>query len=264
MNLEQRRHSLLAAVRPWQNLWDLPPESSPARQPPAPPADATASPASHHQPDPDAFAEARNLLSDRALRLALDTATYPFSGCKERLQRLGTSGRGFERAKREIQEHGLATVLQFGHTRYLVPTKRYYKIFGLEPPKLKRQLSLEHSFALRLAHHLLKQDPQTRWLEIEPAVGDSGATADLVRHLSDGSRESWEITISGGNVAGNAAKYLGKGFARIVFLCRDTQVRDVTRTRVRESGLDPDFLARVRYLLFSGLVKRHKRLEGGG
>ncbi|MFO8015114.1 MAG: hypothetical protein R6X20_17650 [Phycisphaerae bacterium] len=264
MNLDEQKRALLAEIRPWQNLWDLPSDAPAAKQAGEPPADAPASAANQPQPHPGAFSEARNLLSDRALRLGLDMAASPFSGCSERIQRIGLSGRAFERGKRELQEQGLASILQFGHTRYLVPTRQYYETFGFQPPTLKRQLSRDHTFALRLVHHLLKQDPQTRWLEIEPAVGDQGATADLVRHLSDGSREVWEITLSAGNVARNAAKYLGKGFAHLYFCCRDTQVRDATRTRVRESGLDPDFLARVRYMLFSGLVKRHKRLKGGG
>ena len=247
-------------IVPWSNLWDTASEKPPtdlqedtaSSQPSQAILVPDAPPGVHPAPDLN--------LSREAMMLALDVVPYPFDGCNERLKRLNLSSRKFEEAKRELEERTFCKIIKLGQTLYLVPTDKFFQAFGLEPPKQKRLLALEHGFAIRLAAHLLRQDPLVRWVDIEVPLGDSGATVDLGVHRKDGSREAYEVTLSVGNISANAAKLQDKGFAKIVFVCRDTSIRQAAWARLQQSGLAPDLLGRCRVVLFSALAKRIKQI----
>jgi hypothetical protein len=254
--MNPKKSTLLDRIQHWNSLWDipsLPPSKVENTEPhncglPQPqPACDSILPASISPP-----------LSSAAFKLLLDCFAYEFDGCSERLQRLTLSGRGFEQAKRELQERRLIRGVPFGLTLFLVPEAKLYELFSIAPHRLKRQLSPEHSFGIHLARHHVSQDPHVRRVDLEVALGDSGATVDMVASLKDGTRDGYEVTLSVGNVTGNAAKCQDKGFARIIFLCRDVQVRQAAWAGLRECGFPPDFLGRCRCMLFSTLIRRYK------
>jgi len=258
-------HTLLARIEPWSSLWETEAEgaAAPRREPhgkaTAAPPKATPPPAPSDPPD---VPERKISLSREGNRLACDVLTYPFDQCTPRCQRLDLSGREFVRARAELEQKILIRVISIGRALYLVPMFDLYAKFGQDPPPQKRSLSLEHSFAVQLAAYLVRHQPLVSRVDTEVPVGSSGATVDLVAHTRDGARIAYEITLSLGNVVSNAAKCRDKGFAEIVFLCRNTQIKQGAWAQLREAGLPPELYGRCRVVLFSKLTARKKALHG--
>ena len=253
---------LLSQIKEWHNLWDLPAGNEQL-------PDLAGGPTQIPSTTPSASETARVskvvdiALSDSGMTLALDCRPYLFDNCIERQKRLPLSASQFQTAKLELQNERLVTVFPMGQSHYLVPTDRFYQVFGTKPPKVKRALTRNHSFAILLARHHLDLDPLVQRTELEVPLGTSGSTIDIVTHLKrDGSREAWEVVIgSTGNVAGLAARCQGKGFASLWFLCRDHQVRQVTWAHLQQAGLSPDLREKCKVTLFSSLVKKKKALR---
>jgi len=194
-----------------------------------------------------------------ANKLGLDVGTYIESQYNERIGRLDVSARKLEQAKNELLNKGLIKELRFGKSLFLVPTAQLYKMLSLDPP-YERNVSDIHSFSVLLAKKLLKPNPLIQSITAEAFLGDSNSTGDLLVHMKNGERHVYEITLSVSNVCSNAAKLQNKGFAQIIFVCRDYDVKQAVWAKIRNVGFDPDFLATIHCTIFSSLIRQNKQM----
>jgi hypothetical protein len=251
---EPNRSSILSQSLPWDSLWELPARAEPA----SPSSPVVQTPINSREEDRNSSDLA---LSGDASRLAYDCITYPYDGCVEHQSRLNLSARKLEQAKAELEARGFVKAVPFGQTLFAVPTEALYGALHVQPPRLRRALSFDHSFAVMLGAHHLRQDPLVHSIDMEVPVGDSGAAVDIVARMKNGTREAVEVTLSAGNVASHAAKCRNAGFSKIVFLCRDTNIRQAAWSSLHNAGLEPELLARCRCILFSMLLKRRKAMK---
>ena len=259
MNEAERQPSLTSCIEPWGNLWRHAVKNAQVA------GHSTAARVKNEITQAAlAFKGGKKILqglSDEAKKLAWDCLSYLFDGCAEHQKRLKLSARKFEQGKEHLIQASLVREVWIGQTLFIVPTDALYEAFSMAPPRLRRRLSFDHSFAVRLGAHLVGQDPLVQWVQDEVPIGDSGATVDFVAGLRNGNREAYDVTLSISNVGANAAKCQDKGFSKIVFLCRDTKVKDAAWAGLRQSGLPPELLARCRCVLFSTLLKKQKALR---
>lgn len=192
-------------------------------------------------------------------KILLDLAPYPYSSISTRIKRLNMSGSAFEKGKLEGLEKGLFIESANGQTNYLILTEKGYEFLDMPCPYY-RNVSTEHSFRVNMLCFLLKIDPAVRSVHPELKLGDSGHTSDAVSVNHNGSRTAWEITLSTSNILSNASKYERTDFVKIIFLCRDFKLKEAVRASFRESGLNPDLLARIDYMHFSQLLGRQRKL----
>ncbi|MCF7955171.1 MAG: hypothetical protein K9M75_05160 [Phycisphaerae bacterium] len=198
------------------------------------------------------------VLTPDATALAYDIIHTFASVYKERGGRLGFSVRRLSKAKEELIENQLAMEIWSGKALFLAPTERLYSHLKMLSP-YKRNVSLEHSFRSLLTEQLIKGYLHIHKTGIEVPVGTTGSTVDLVAYLKNGGRWAYEITLSSSNVTENAAKLRNKGFSKIIFVCRDDQLRRSVQTILRDAGFEPDFFATIECTIFSVLMKKHKR-----
>jgi len=194
------------------------------------------------------------------MKLLWDILVYLYSSVSIRIRRLGISARAFEKAKIEGCEKEFFIESSAGQTIYLVPTRKTFETFNMPYP-YKRDVSLEHSYYLLWGCFILEKDPRYKSVQPEVKRGDSGSTSDIVTVAHDGTRETWEVTLSTTNVLANASKYDNTNFARIVFLCRDYKLKEAVKACCREGGLNPDLLAKLEYMQFSTLLRRQRKLS---
>jgi len=254
--------SAISSIQPWDNLSepglakDRPAEGSPTVQA----KDVTSEIVQAVHTVEQAGKELDGL-PDEARKLNWDCVSYSYDGCIEHQRRLNLSARKFEQAKAALERKGLIQCLWFGQTLFLVPTDLAYRSLSMEPPKLKRRLTFDHSFAVHFAAYLIGRMPLVSQVEKEMTLGGTGATVDIVARMKDGSRQAWEVTLHAGNVGANAAKSANAGFSRIVFVCRDTNIKQAAWSSLKNSGLEPELLARCRVILFSTLLRQQKALR---
>ena len=239
---------------PYENLVDLVQAASKQQAPNA--SDSVEAPA------PDAacvsstgFAQ----IPPFAQSLAMDVATYPASAYKPRGLRLKLSMRQLAKAKEALIAGGFVKEIVLEKFLFLAGTEKLYQVLEMPVP-YRRNLSLEHSFLELLAKQSLQADPMVQKVDIEAPVGTRGASVDLVATLKNGDRWAFEITCSLNNVAANAAKLQGQVFCRVIFLCRDHQVRDAAAVILRNSGFDSNFIAKIDCVLISSLIRQQKNL----
>ena len=262
MKQPDQQSSAISIIQPWDNLWegglakDRPAEGSPTAQ-----ARDVTNGIVQAADTMEQVGKVLNGISDEAKKLGWDCVSYPYDGCNIHLSRLKLSARKFEQAKAALEARNLTKWVLFGQTIYLAPTETLYRAFSMEPPKLKRRLTFDHSFAVHLAAYLIGRMPLVSQVEKEVALGGTGATVDIVARMKDGSRQAWEVTLQAGNIGANAAKSRNAGFSQIIFLCRDTRVKQAAWAGLRNSGLEPDLLARCRVILFSTLLRQQKTLR---
>lgn len=199
-----------------------------------------------------------NISSPSSLLKSLlhDLIVYQFDSIKVRVDRLGCSVRGFEHAKREGLEKGFFIESYCGKLLHLILVEKGYESLQEACPYNKNEI--EHSFYIFWAQHNLKKSPRYKKVACEYPVGTFGATGDIVAFTHDGHREAFEITFSTNNILANAAKYIDANFSRIVFLCRNYQLKEGVRICCRESGLSDNLLQRLEFMQLSSLVRNAK------
>lgn len=229
-------------TEPWVNLYELnAPTEKTLCSSPQPKPDV---------PEPD--------LLPTAKKLAYDICIEPDSQYGERIHRLEVSARKLEKAKNELLTKEFAKELQFGQSLFLVPTTKLFEVLGLESP-YRRDVSNVHSFSVLLLKKLLVPDPLTQSVKEEAFIGDSNSTGDLLVQTKNGERHLYEVTLSVSNVCANAAKAQNKGFSQIIFVCRDYDLKQAVWAKIRNAGFNEDFLATIRCVIFSQLIRRRKQ-----
>lgn len=181
-------------------------------------------------------------LSGDATMLAYDMAQIPTSIYRDTGGRLGISNRRLGKARDELVSLQMALEVWIGGSLYMAPTEQLFIHLRLESP-YKRNVSTEHSFLSLVTEKLIRVNPLIQKTAIESPLGTEGRTGDLIAYLKNGGRWAYEITLSSSNVAANAAKLLNKGFSKIVFVCRDDQLRRSVQTILRDVGFEPEFFA---------------------
>lgn len=194
-----------------------------------------------------------------AKKLAYDTCIKPDLQYRERIKGLDVSARKLGKAKTELLNKELIKEMWFGKSLFLAPTTQLFKAMGLESP-YKRDVSNIHSFSVLLAKKLMGPNPLVQSIKEEAFLGDSNSTGDLLVHMKNEERHVYEVTINSSNVCANAAKLQGKGFNQIVFVCRDYDLKQAVWARIRNGGFDADFLATIRCVVFSSLIRQKKQM----
>ena len=192
--------------------------------------------------------------------LAWDVIEHPEYIYRHRISSTGMTSRQAAGAKAGLIQKELLVEIFAGKILFLAPTEKLYDLVGLESP-YKRKVAIAHPFQVLLTAKLLEAHPLVTKVYTEFAIGDANSTVDVVALLKDGRRWAYEITLNVSNVAANAAKLQNKGFAEIIFVCQDYDIKQATQAKIRNAGFDPDFLACIRYQLISGLLKQHKQMS---
>jgi len=245
-------------IKPWHPLTEIPErsESNSAKSTTIVKARADTDKSAIDQPLHPSLHRVSSVLK----KLLWDILVYQYSSVSVRIRRLGVSCSAFENAKHEGCEKGFIIESSNGQTTYLIPTEKTFEVFGMPCP-YKRNVSIDHSFRVGLGCFLLDKDPRYKSVQPEVKLGSSGSTSDIVTIAHDGTREAWEVTLSTTNILSNATKYENTAFAKIVFLCRDYKLKEAVKACCRESGLNPDLLARLEYTHFSALLRRQRKLS---
>lgn len=194
------------------------------------------------------------------IKLLWDILCYPYSSVSVRIKRLGISARAFENAKREGCEKGLLIETANGQTTYLITTEKAFEAFNMPCP-YKRNVSIQHSFRVMLLQFLLSKDPCYRKVFVEYPLNQRGSTGDVVTLCHDGSKESWEVTISTTNIISNLQKYETTSFVKIVFVTPGYRLKEAVKSTILGAGLSSDLLARVEFRHFSQLLRRQRKLS---
>jgi hypothetical protein len=197
--------------------------------------------------------EARVLGLDCTLRI-----DYQFT---ERMKLTNLSARQQETAKQELNNKQLIKEVFLGKSLFIAPTEKLFLLFGMESP-YKRNTWEIHSFLVLLAAKLIEANPLIKYVEREVSVGDANSTIDAVSVAKNGQRWAWEITNHcKTNISANAAKLQSKGFSQIIFLCSDYNIKQGVWANIRNAGFDPDFLATIRCMIFSTLIRQRKQAK---
>lgn len=191
---------------------------------------------------------------------ALDVVTYLPSPLSERQQRLSFSARQLENVKRSLLNKALIKEVWLGRLLMIAPTRQLYTLLGTEPP-YRRDRWETHSYLVLLAAKLIECHPLVKYVKTEVSLGDANSTVDVLACHKDGSRWAYEVVHrSITNVAALAARLQGKGFAQVCFLCSEFSVKEKVHAQIRNAGFDSDFLATIRYRIFSSLVRERKQM----
>jgi hypothetical protein len=203
-------------------------------------------------------------LNPNLIKLLWDMLVFPYSTITVRIRRGAvTSARAFEQAKHEGIERGLIIESAAGAAVYLIPTVAAYKLFNMPCPFDERNVSIQHSYYRGLAAFLLGKDPANKSVHQEMKLGQKGHTIDVLTVDHNSARTAYEVTLSTNNVLSNIQKYqaISDSIARIVLVCRDYRLKEACKSLCRESGLNPDLLAKLDYMHFSQLLQRQRKLS---
>ena len=199
-------------------------------------------------------------ISSLAKKLAYDVCVYLDSQYSQRIKRLNISVRQLGPAKEELLNKNLIKGISLGQSLFLIPTSQLYDLLGLES-SYKRNVSDIHSFLVLLTKKLIEQNPLIQSIKQEAFLGDSNSTTDLLVCMKNGQRHAYEITLSSSNVSANAAKLQNKGFSQIIFVCQDFNLKQAVWAKIRNVGFNPDFLATIRFTIFSALILQRKQMD---
>jgi hypothetical protein len=199
--------------------------------------------------------------SPHARMMAYDLAAHFDEIYRDRAAKLGISQRQYKESEQELAMAGLVKRVEIGKIVLLAPTKKLYTALGLESPYKRPVSEIDHAFLCRVAAQLIKTNPLVQAAECEVYIGDSNSTVDVVGFRKDGLKFAYEITCSAGNVTANAAKLQNKGFAEVIFVCRDSNIRQAAWADIRNAGFNPSFRSTIRVMLFSNLFKQKKQFE---
>ena len=192
-------------------------------------------------------------------KLAHDIIANLYCQLKQRQEQLKWSVRRIEKARQELLSNSLILEFWLGKSLFLVPTATLYVLMELESPYV-RNVSAIHSFSILLAAHLILYNPLVQKIKCEVTLGDSNSTVDVVAYLHNSLRWAYEITLSASNVSANAAKLENKGFAQIYFVCRDYNLKEAVWAHLRNAGFPTDYLASIRCVIFSTLLRQKKQM----
>jgi hypothetical protein len=254
--IEERSKAFIAGlgILPYQNPWEFR-EVTVVQPPPGPVSSPMSAPLPVTEEPAGEGTEPAGLPTT-ASRLLWDLISYPFSMYSVRLIRLELSARAGLTDRRALEQAGYARSILVGQAVYLVATIKGYESLNQKPPTWLSGPSFDHAFLQAMAQHIISKEASVARIEVNVPVDEKGSAVDMVVHRKDGSMEAVEVTCSVNNVTGNAVKCGGAGFQRIVFLCRDCDVRAAVKKRVERSGLPGELRRRLRYPLFSNLTKK--------
>ena len=241
-----KRPKFLDRIEPWHSLYDIPAKAQPAK--PAKPQTQSVT-----DLPPQTHPSSGIKLNQEQVAFGMDLIANPFDENSIRRHRLGFSSRKFEYHRRWFETKKTIWTFPLGHYRFLVKKEGLYRLFNID---VEKELD-QHSFALNLACHHLRRDPEITQIQKQVKVRDN-AIVDLLLHLKNGQREAWEVTLSIGNVVSNCSRLSGCGFSTIVFLCRDHTIRQGAWNMLKAAGLPEGLFAKVRCVLFSALLKKYK------
>lgn len=201
-----------------------------------------------------------SLTSDEKV-LACHLIASPFVPYKERGEQLNFSMRRNEKARDGLISREMVKVISLGRSLFLAPTEKLYQFTGTTSP-YKRCVSVEHSFSVLFTEYCIAADPMIQKTAVEVPVDNTGRTIDCVSYLKDGNRTAWEVTLNcTNNVASNAAKLKDKGFSKIIFVCRDHNIRKSVQAIIDGAGFDPDFRSTIDTALFGDMFNKRKKLQ---
>ena len=208
----------------------------------------TSNPQSTNQPE---------LTEDERI-LGMHLVTSPYISYKQRGIQLKLSMRKLANAKEGLVSKEMVKEIWIGRKLFLAPTEKYYKYVNFTSP-YKRCVSIDHAFSVLLAKYCFEIDVTVQKTAIEVPIGVSGQTVDGVSYLKNGSRIAWEVTLNCTNITSNAAKLKGKGFSKIIFICRDHNIKKSVTALINNAGFDPEFNSIIEVILFGDLLKKIKK-----
>jgi Helicase HerA, central domain len=228
----------LCAIQPWHALTDIP---------------------RTEEPEPAAEEEqtAPVALNGACDRLVFDCITYPFNKASAHAQRM-SSIREYDAAKIEALQKGYLLPSQSGKTLYLIPTKKAYQQFS-QPCPYQRSTSIEHSYYVLLAAHILKKSAVFTKVQPETPIGSQGATIDVTATDSSGNMIAMEVTLSTSNLLSNASKLQETAYGQIIWLCKDNATATAVKSYFnKRSTLPKELSAKFEYIHFSKFAKQYK------
>jgi len=193
--------------------------------------------------------DSKTLLYNIAFKLGLSV--------RERIKMLNFSCRTYENAKHELITKGLIIESVAGRKKYLITKPEAFEGFGLLCP-YKNLKFAEHSFYMHITALNLKARLTINSVMLEYKIGTSGHTADIVTQSHDGILTAYELTLSASNIIQNCLKYNNTAFAKITFLCRNTDLMKAVKSTVYKAGLSLELLAKIDFLLLSSALKKEK------
>jgi len=229
-------------VEPWHALTDIPHITVEESQAPAEEI-AVNKPTTKHTSTTDT--------------LVFDCITYPCDIASAHAKRMPSMGK-YEVAMNEAVQNGYLIASQCGKRVYLIPTAKAYEKYSQQFP-FKRTTSLEHSFYVYLAAHLLKKDPNLAKVQMETPIGSKGAAIDVTTTRTDGVITAYEVTLSTSNLISNAAKLQDTAYAKIIWLCKNAATaKGVQAYFNRSTSLSEHFMASFEYLHFSKFARQYE------
>lgn len=232
-------------ITPWHSLTEMPQKET--EQVPA---------------APETINNERPTVKSSVDKLVWDCISYPCDKVRKHIERLGFSVRIYEAAKNAAIQDGYLLHSMSGKSVYLIPTIKAYEKFNLPCP-YERNASIEHSFYVQLAAHILKKDTMLSKVRTETPIGSKGATIDVTTIDKSGKMTAYEITISTSNLLSNAAKLQDSAYEKIVWLCKDSATANAVKSYFnKSSALPEDLTAKFEYLhfyKFSSQIKNRKQ-----
>jgi hypothetical protein len=206
----------------------------------------------------------RASLSTDAQRVGDDLATNFSDIYRDRPRKLNMSVRRYENAIEELIRNSLVEKVDVGKILLHAPTKKLFSAFGLKCPYKRLVHDIKHAFLCLVTVQLLKANPLVENAECEVPIGDLNSTIDAVSYRKDGKTFAYEITLKcTSNIAANAQKLWNKGFAQVIFVCLNSNVKQAIWAAIRDAGFDPNFRSIIRVVLFSNLFHQKKQFSPG-
>ncbi len=192
-------------------------------------------------------------------KLVWDCINYPNDKVTGHIARLDFSVRIYETAMNAAIQNGYLLRSMSGKSVYLIATPKAYEKFNFSCP-YERNASIEHSFYVQLAAHILKKDAMLSKVQTETSIGSKGATIDVTSIDKSGKMTAYEITLSTSNLLSNAAKLQDTAYEKIVWLCKDAATSKAVKAYFnKSSALPEDLTAKFEYLHFSKLSSQMKK-----
>ena len=198
------------------------------------------------------------ILKNSVDKLVWDCLNYPFDKVRDRIDRLSFSVRIYEKAMNSAIQDGYLLHSASGKSVYLIPTQKAYDKYNIPCP-YERNASIEHSFYVQLAAHILKKDITLSKVQAETPIGSKGATIDVTTIDTSGKMTAYEITLSTSNLLSNATKLQDTAYEKIIWLCKDAATATGVKSYFNKSSSLPESLtAKFEYLHFSKFTKQYK------
>ncbi|HEW78745.1 MAG TPA: ATP-binding protein [Phycisphaerales bacterium] len=209
-------------------------------------------------PAPETIKSEQPTVNSSVDKLVWDCLNYPNDKVTEHIKRLDFSVRAYETAKNAAIQEGYLLHSMSGKSVYLIATPKAYEKFNLPCP-YERSTSIEHSFYVNLAVHLLKQYTDLK-VQPETPIGIKGATLDIATIDKSGKMTAYEITLSTTNLLSNAAKLQDTAYEKIVWLCKDAATANAVKSYFnKSSALPEDLTKKFDYLHFSKFSSQIKK-----